>query len=276
MTATLPLELCPCCRSEAQYSLEWQDAEGNPAVECSACNLLSWSPEDWNRRTAATSTNPAEVDRKLIESTPVPRHWRQALQYFVDADGSMADHDHNEHRHNVDLAKRLLSAPAAQGVEPITKALAIVEKVAMFNGGFVADDLGKVGSTLRACESALRSYSRGQWTQVADYSDQHWYMTGEPWKAADSLLSGTPSPATAPPVEVDEACPYGEPNCSSCPEGPNCRRCSADIVDDAMIERACLGKYGKAIWESALDSWRVSERQEINIILAAALKQGVE
>jgi hypothetical protein len=72
---------------------------------------------------------------------------------------------------------------------PIAEALATIDKVAMFNGGFVADDLRKVASTLRACQIALSAYSRDQWSQVANYSDQHWYMTGEPWAAAESLLA---------------------------------------------------------------------------------------
>lgn len=73
---------------------------------------------------------------------------------------------------------------------PIAQALAIVEKVSIFNGELVADDLRKVGDTLRACETALRTYARDKWSPVTNYSDRHWYMTGEPWAAADAVLSG--------------------------------------------------------------------------------------
>src|SRR5690606_26568869 len=54
---------CPCCGAEARKSGEWEDCDGNPAVECSACNLLSWSPTDWNRRLAASGQMGDEVRR---------------------------------------------------------------------------------------------------------------------------------------------------------------------------------------------------------------------
>lgn len=47
---------CPCCGSVAQLSAEWQDCDGNWAVECSVCNLLSWSVKDWNCRAAGAET----------------------------------------------------------------------------------------------------------------------------------------------------------------------------------------------------------------------------
>lgn len=116
--------------------------------------------------------------------------------------------------------------------------------------------------------------ARYRFAQVWDHWNCHLFAKVAS-SSRDDEQYGRNYTAAAPAVVVDEACPYGEPNCSSCHEGPNCRRCSTDIVDDAMIERACLGKYGKAVWENALDSWRGSERREISIILAAALGQEV-
>lgn len=74
---------CPCCGSYARLSTEWQDCDGNPAIECSSCNLLSWITQDWNRRILAT--RPADVRaieavfldmRKWEEEMPRPDEWK--------------------------------------------------------------------------------------------------------------------------------------------------------------------------------------------------------
>lgn len=53
-------KLLPCrCGAAARFSAEWQDADGNPAAECSSCNLLSWTPEDWNRAMQAADRSQA-------------------------------------------------------------------------------------------------------------------------------------------------------------------------------------------------------------------------
>lgn len=44
---------CPCCHAQARLSSVYQDCDGNPAVECSKCNLLSWTTGDWNTRAQA-------------------------------------------------------------------------------------------------------------------------------------------------------------------------------------------------------------------------------
>ncbi len=43
---------CPCCGVAARMSDDYENSDGEPAVECSSCNLLSWTVEDWNRRAA--------------------------------------------------------------------------------------------------------------------------------------------------------------------------------------------------------------------------------
>jgi hypothetical protein len=50
---------CPCCGAPAIYSDDYNDCDGNPAVECSECNLLSWTPADWNRRATLTGDTEA-------------------------------------------------------------------------------------------------------------------------------------------------------------------------------------------------------------------------
>lgn len=59
---------CPCCGSPARLSKEYEDCDGNAAVECSACNLLSWTVRDWNARTLDAAP-----------SEPSAEHWRAAL-----------------------------------------------------------------------------------------------------------------------------------------------------------------------------------------------------
>jgi len=48
----LKLLLCPCCSSPARMSDEYKNGDGESAVECSECNLMSWTVADWNRRAA--------------------------------------------------------------------------------------------------------------------------------------------------------------------------------------------------------------------------------
>jgi hypothetical protein len=56
--ADITLLPCPCCGATAKFSLDYENGDGEPAVECSECNLLAWTPEDWNRRAAV------EADRQ--------------------------------------------------------------------------------------------------------------------------------------------------------------------------------------------------------------------
>lgn len=97
---------------------------------------------------------------------------------------SKPDHDATEY-----VRADTVNKACAQGAS-ISDALAVVRKVALFNGGYIADDLTKVEAALNAAACALRSYTREAWTQVASYSDEHWYMAGQPWAAADALLAG--------------------------------------------------------------------------------------
>lgn len=57
---------CPCCSSAAQLSDEYEDCDGNPAVECSQCNLLSWGVSDWNTR-ALSAHGQTVVDEDMVE-----------------------------------------------------------------------------------------------------------------------------------------------------------------------------------------------------------------
>jgi hypothetical protein len=77
--AERPSELlpCPCCGSPARLSKEYEDCDGNAAVECSACNLLSWPARDWNARTldAAPSEPSAEHWRRAVEQWKAKHGW---------------------------------------------------------------------------------------------------------------------------------------------------------------------------------------------------------
>ena len=77
---------CPCCNSAAQLSDEYEDCDGNPAVECSQCNLLSWAVSDWNTRVYAHG-------QPVADEAMVERAMDAFASVRVDPNSDTLDHD---------------------------------------------------------------------------------------------------------------------------------------------------------------------------------------
>jgi len=86
---------CPCCGVAARMSDDYENSDGEPAVECSSCNLLSWTVEDWNRRAAV------EADRQ--GRMPSDEEIEEFCAAYADEMGCIHDDTH------VDLIRAALS-----------------------------------------------------------------------------------------------------------------------------------------------------------------------
>jgi hypothetical protein len=62
---------CPCCGAPAVTGAdaEYENSNGDPAVECSVCNVMSWTVEDWNRR-ATVEADRADYLRDTTKMVP--------------------------------------------------------------------------------------------------------------------------------------------------------------------------------------------------------------
>lgn len=97
MTDDITLLPCPCCGAPAVTGAdaEYENSNGEPAVECSSCNVMSWTVEDWNRRAAV------EADRQ--GRMPSDEEIEEFCAAYADEMGCIHDDTH------VDLIRAALS-----------------------------------------------------------------------------------------------------------------------------------------------------------------------
>jgi|GEM_PF-2676217 len=148
MTQEIKLLPCPCCGSPARMSDEYQASDGEPAVECSECNLLSWTVADWNRRAAAEMNDDIELPPLPASLLDVEAEARAYARAAVESGRTVPSK-----REIFDLVMRLDDGRLSK------VPLATVEKL-------VHEALSRYGQPL-CCADAQRGLQRGAESQPA-------------------------------------------------------------------------------------------------------------